>query len=157
MAINWDDWDEQIEDKTSDKERLYQIIKDDLANGETKDNLWRMTKICVYLTRNAQNQDDVKKEKEKSSQSVYYGEKAVKIHPNHAQTRKWYVAALGMTIKHVSNEDKVKLGNQFKVQADFAIEMLPNDYFIHYMYGRWSYELASLSWVEKALTRALYG
>ena len=135
MAINWDDWDEQIQDKTSDKEKLYQIIKDDLANGETKDNLWRMTKICVYLTRNAQNKDDVKKEKEKALESVHYGEKAVKIHPNHAQTRKWYVAALGMAIKHVSNEDKVKLGNQFKVQADVAIEMLPNDYFIDYMYG----------------------
>lgn len=136
MAINWDDWNEQIEDKTSDKEKLYQIIKDDLANRETKDNLSRMTKICVYITRNAQNEGDVKKEKGKVL-GLHSGEKAVKIDPNHAQTRKWHVAALGMAIKYVSNEDKVKLGNEFKVQADVAIEMLPNHDFIHYMYGRW--------------------
>lgn len=45
--------------------------------------------------------------------------------------------------------DKIKNGIVFKKYVELALEMQPDDFELHYLLGRFKYEIANLSWIEK--------
>lgn len=45
--------------------------------------------------------------------------------------------------------DKIKNGIVFKKYIELAVEMQPDDFGLHYLLGRFKYEIANLSWIEK--------
>ena len=55
------------------------------------------------------------------------------------------------------NEEKIKLGLQIKEYADRALELNPNCAMAHAVLGIWHYELAGLSFFERALVNVLFG
>lgn len=45
--------------------------------------------------------------------------------------------------------EKIKNGYRFKEHVMKALEIDPNDADLHHLLGRFNYEVANLSWVEK--------
>lgn len=51
----------------------------------------------------------------------------------------------------VSAKERINMGYQFKEHRDIAVKIDSNDKLMHHMYGRWCYEVASLSYIERKL------
>ena len=68
-----------------------------------------------------------------------------------------YCAAVGRMAGYAPTKERIQLGYEFKEHHDIAISIDPNDRLMHYMYGRWCFEIASLSWIEKKLAATFFG
>ncbi|XP_050576377.1 regulator of microtubule dynamics protein 1-like isoform X2 [Bombus affinis] len=55
----------------------------------------------------------------------------------------------GLHGDYLSVPDKIKNGIIFKKYIELALEMQPDDFGLHYLLGRFKYEIANLSWIEK--------
>ena len=72
----------------------------------------------------------------------------------------YYVVALSagkMTETDVDNKQIVEYVRQVKVYGDKALVLQPNDAKLNYILGKWHLKMVTLSWVQKAAVKALYG
>ena len=79
------------------------------------------------------------------------------MEPNKVKGQKWYCASIGKITKFVGIKQKIKYGHEFKEHIDKAIKLDPNDYLLHFMLGRFCFELSSLSWLERRIASTLFG
>ena len=56
----------------------------------------------------------------------------------------------------VSTKERIKFGHEFKEHRDLAVEIDSNDRLMHHMYGRWCYEVASLSYIERKIAETFF-
>lgn len=88
---------------------------------------------------------------------------ALTIAPDHAEVHKWYAVLIGKfnfscsvqfsLQKHlgsrselVSLQERINDGHLFKKHLDIAMSISPEDASLHYMLGRFEYEVAGLKW-----------
>ncbi|XP_017754444.1 PREDICTED: regulator of microtubule dynamics protein 2-like [Eufriesea mexicana] len=64
---------------------------------------------------------------------------------------KWYATLIGLYGDYLSKIDKINNGIVFKNYVIMALEMRPDDFELQYLLGRFKYEIANLSWIEKKL------
>ena len=57
---------------------------------------------------------------------------------------------------YASMNDRIKFGHEFKEHRDLAVAIDSNDRLLHYMYGRWCFEIASLSWIERQVAATFF-
>ncbi|XP_076749286.1 regulator of microtubule dynamics protein 1 [Xylocopa sonorina] len=69
---------------------------------------------------------------------------------------KWYAILLGLNGDYLSTADKIKNGVVFKDYVVMALEMRPDDFELHYLLGRFKFEIANLSWIEKKVAATLF-
>lgn len=62
---------------------------------------------------------------------------------------KWYAILIGLNGDYLSMADQIKNGVVFKNYIIMALEICPDDSELHYLLGRFKYEIANLSWIEK--------
>lgn len=62
---------------------------------------------------------------------------------------KWYATLIGLHGDYLSVIDKINNGVLFKNYVIMALEMRPDDFELQYLLGRFKYEIANLSWIEK--------
>jgi hypothetical protein len=67
-----------------------------------------------------------------------------------------YCAAVGRIAPFVGTKERIQFGHEFKKHADVAREVDPNDRLLHHMYGRWCYEVAGLSWMERTIAATFF-
>uniref|UniRef100_A0A9J2PAA0 Regulator of microtubule dynamics protein 1 n=1 Tax=Ascaris lumbricoides TaxID=6252 RepID=A0A9J2PAA0_ASCLU len=82
--------------------------------------------------------------------------KAYKIEPKDADVLKWCSIITGSLAEISGNREKIELGHEFKMYLDKAAEVAP-DSAIYHMRGRFFYEVANLSWLERTAATALFG
>lgn len=152
-------WDKELEDfDVANKSKLYDEFKEILSkDGNNYDVLWRMSKVCLILSAAAENDKNDGLNKKLSEEALSHSSRAVRLEPNKVKGQKWLCASLGKMTKFVGIKQKIKYGQQFKEHIDIAIKLDPNDYLLHFMLGRFSYELSSLSWLERRIASALFG
>lgn len=74
-----------------------------------------------------------------------------------AHAYKWYAILIGSrSTLQSSTKDKIKDGHQFKEHLDRALEIDPSDWTLHYLYGRFQFEVAGLSWLERTAASTLF-
>jgi len=76
----------------------------------------------------------------------------------------------------VGTKERIQYGHEFKKHSDIAVDIEPNDMLMHHMYGRfasnishksiqiknflmigrWCYEVAGLTWVEKKIAATFF-
>ncbi|KOX67922.1 Regulator of microtubule dynamics protein 2 [Melipona quadrifasciata] len=69
---------------------------------------------------------------------------------------KWYAILIGLDGDYLSVTDKIKNGVVFKKYIEMALEIQPDDFELHYLLGRFKYEIANLSWIEKKVAATLF-
>lgn len=56
----------------------------------------------------------------------------------------------------VGTKERIKYGHQFKEHRDLAVAIDANDRLLHHMYGRWCFEVASLSYLERKIASLIF-
>ncbi|KAL0112736.1 hypothetical protein PUN28_012185 [Cardiocondyla obscurior] len=75
--------------------------------------------------------------------------------PN-ADLHKWCAILLGKNNDFLPIAEKIKNGHYFKEHVMKALEIRPNDPDLHYMLGRFRYEVANLGWIERKIAATLF-
>lgn len=68
--------------------------------------------------------------------------------PN-ANLHKWCAILVGVYGDFLPITEKIKNGYRFKELVTNALEISPDDADLHYLLGRFKYEVANLSWIER--------
>lgn len=66
-----------------------------------------------------------------------------------ADLHKWCAILVGLNGDFLPVAEKIKNGYRFKELVMGALEIRPNDADLHHLLGRFKYEVASLSWIER--------
>ncbi|HKJ69817.1 MAG TPA: tetratricopeptide repeat protein [bacterium] len=99
-------------------------------------------------------------ESEKESlyvESDKYARKAVETDSTNADAHVWVAIAVGKVALERGGKEKVELSREVKEEAEQAIRLDPEHDIAYHVLGRWHYEVATLSWVLKAVAKVVYG
>lgn len=88
---------------------------------------------------------------------VARAEKALELNKNSSDAHKWYAITLGSKGDFVPIGERIKNGYIFKEHVDRAVELNPSsDSSIHYLRGRFCYEVSNLGWMERKIASTLF-
>lgn len=120
---------------------------------ENSDILWRIAKACKLLANQSEN-TEIKKMY--IIRGVEICEHAISLKPNKALCHKWMAILVGMRSELLPTKERILDGYTFKKHLDIAISITPNDPLLHHMLGRFAFEIAQLSWLEKTVAKSLF-
>ncbi len=115
--------------------------------------LWRLAQVHFDI---ADQTEDEEVHKAHFYPGFEAAKKAVKIDPNSARANHWYATLIGKI--GMLEGTKQKIINSYDVEEYGlkAIELDPTyDGSLHLL-GRWHYELADLSWIERTVAKIVY-
>lgn len=153
-------WLESIDsklDEPGDKEDLYFSVKmkrQEYANNA--DYLWRMAKVTHLCGITAQKNGDLSRKKELAFEAFGYARDALAADEKNPEVHKWYAITIGSLSEFVGVQQKIQNGYEFKEHVDTAVKLKPSDPTLHHMLGRWCFEVATLTWIERKLASTLY-
>lgn len=119
--------------------------------------LWRLSRALVHLSIHSLQQGNTPhQEKELLVEATEHAQRALDLDDRVWQCHQWYAIALGSQIKHEGTQRKITGGYEYKEHIDTAISLNPNEPSLFYLRGRWGFEVAGLSWLEKKAAAALF-
>ncbi|VIO98623.1 Uncharacterized protein BM_BM2444 [Brugia malayi] len=127
------------------------------SNEEIKTNidlLWRLGKACFLWANTLQKKDP--KKKLLILEGRTYATSAYTIDENNAEALRWAAILIGSATDFLGPKEKIEQGKIFKAYLDRAIQMQSTEYSLLHSRGRFSYEVANLTWIEKRLCSALF-
>ena len=122
-------------------------------NKEEVEILWRLARGYFDLADQTINEEEKKKY---INLGLPYARKALDLFPSSSKANHWYAVLIGQ--KGILEGTKQKILNSYDVQKYClkAIEIDPYyDGSLHVM-GRWHYNVADLSWLERTIASAVY-
>lgn len=153
----FDEIDELLDSASSDKESMFSLMS--AKKDEHSDNaefLWRLAKVTHLYGVVAQKRGDIEKKKELAFEASGYASMAYKLDQENPEIHKWCAITIGSLGDFVGTQEKIRNGHIFKDHVDKAIVLKPLDPTLHYMRGRWCYEVAMLSWLERKVASTLF-
>ncbi|GFY76477.1 regulator of microtubule dynamics protein 2 [Trichonephila inaurata madagascariensis] len=152
-----DELDVLLDSETSDKEYVYDrlcSIKDEFMNNA--DFLWRFAKATHLYGIVLQNRNEMEKRKELAFEAHEYAKQAHEIEKQNPEVHKWFAITVGCLGDFVKTQERIMNGHAFKEHVDKALSLKPEDPSLHYMLGRWCYEVAMLSWFERKVASTIF-
>ncbi|XP_055943542.1 regulator of microtubule dynamics protein 1-like [Argiope bruennichi] len=149
--------DALLDSDTSDREYVYNRLCS--MKNEFMDNpdfLWRFSKATHLYGLVLQNRNEMERRKELAFEACEYAKKAYEIEKNDPEILKWLAITMGCIGDFVGTHERIVNGHTFKEYVDKALILKPEDPSLHYMLGRWCYEVASLSWIERRVAATLF-
>lgn len=80
---------------------------------------------------------------------------SITISPDHGPSHKWLAILYGARSELQSIRDRITDGILFKQHLDEALRHLPEDTSLWHILGRYCYEVAKLSWVERRVAATI--
>ncbi|XP_050316249.1 regulator of microtubule dynamics protein 1-like [Anthonomus grandis grandis] len=140
-----------IDDIENALEKLEDLCLEYPSNPEL---LYRIGKAHHKVAEESDNKEFIE---QRLAKGIAACNSALAIDPEHGEVHKWYAVLIGSkSNKTVDIKEKINGGYTFKKHVDKAISIKPDDYSLHYMLGRFQYELAGLRWYERKVAAALY-
>ncbi|ODM96731.1 Regulator of microtubule dynamics protein 2 [Orchesella cincta] len=124
--------------------------------GDSCEFWWRFAKATHMEATAAKQAGDSAMQKSLVFAGHTRAERALQLNENSANAHKWYAITLGSKGEFVSVNDKIKNGFTFKEHIDKAVQITPQDPSLHYLLGRFCYEVTTLSWVERRIASTLF-
>ncbi|XP_022101310.1 regulator of microtubule dynamics protein 3-like [Acanthaster planci] len=119
--------------------------------------MWRLAKAHLLASDVATKNGDDTSKKKLIFEGKDYAFTAISIDETNADAHKWYSLLIGLATDYVSNQEKIKLGYDFKEHMLKALELRPGDPYLYNYYGRYIYEIATMSWILRKAAAAIYG
>ncbi|CAL8125473.1 unnamed protein product [Orchesella dallaii] len=124
--------------------------------GSSCEFWWRFAKATHMEATAAKQAGDSAMHKSLVFAGHTRAETALQLNEHSANAHKWYAITLGNKGEYVSVNDKIKNGFTFKEHIDKAVQISPQDPSLHYLLGRFCYEVTTLNWVERRLASTLF-
>jgi tetratricopeptide (TPR) repeat protein len=142
-----------LHDANEYETELMQLEELSVEFPEDVEVLWRLAQVHFDI---ADQTEDEAVHKAHFYPGFKAAKKAVKINPHSARANHWYATLIGKI--GMLEGTKQKIINSYDVEEYGlkAIELDPTyDGSLHLM-GRWHYELADLSWIERTIAKIVY-
>ncbi|XP_070576964.1 regulator of microtubule dynamics protein 1-like [Ptychodera flava] len=118
--------------------------------------LWRLARQCMLVSDIEGAKGNTEKRKELLHAGKDYAYTGLTIDDESSDAHKWYALCLGSVGEYEPTQQKIKNGFIFKDHIEKAIRLKPNEAALRHFLGRWCYEVAQLSWLERKAAAALY-
>ncbi len=143
---------------TGQYEQAFRDLRNlDSRTAANPDVLWRLAHLRIEVAESSP--DDSRQALEKAfRQALNDAELAVQRGPHNSNAYAARAMAAGKLSKVTSStQEKIRLSRVMKESVDQAVTYDPRNDVAYYIRGRWHIELASLSFMERTIARALYG
>ncbi|XP_038597014.1 LOW QUALITY PROTEIN: regulator of microtubule dynamics protein 3, partial [Tachyglossus aculeatus] len=137
-----------------DKRDAFQLLLNNKpVYGDRQDFLWRLARAYSDMYELTEEADEKKSYavggKEEAEAALQLGDESPECH-------QWY-AVLGSQVgEHEGIQKRIQSGFVFKEHVDRAISLQPDNPRTHFLLGRWCYQVAHLTWLERKTVSALY-
>jgi len=140
----------------SNRKRAYEMLKEHYSsNTQNYEYLWRLSR-STYLYMQNFMLTDKNRHKELCAEAKGYAFDALALNDDDADVHKWCAMALGTSNDYAGTNEKIKNGHAMKHHIDEALKRRPTDRTLHHLLGRWCYNVAALSWLERKVASALF-
>ncbi|CAD5232954.1 unnamed protein product [Bursaphelenchus xylophilus] len=116
--------------------------------------LWRFARACHSLANTFDQKNP--KRKELVQEGHKFAVAAYKITDKDFNVLKWAAVLSGALTDYLGTKDKIKEGFTFKEYLDKGLAISPGEYSLLHMRGRFSYNVANLSWLERKAAAAFF-
>jgi len=152
-----DEVDRLLKGHVEDRRAAYNLLlehEDEYADSVQV--LWRLAKAShvMAMVYGAEGNNDQKKEY--VLQGFQYAQRALELDESDAEAHKWFAITVGSRGEFLSMREKIEDGFVFKQHLDKALALKPNDPSLHHLLGRFKYEVATLSWIERKVAGTLF-
>ena len=115
--------------------------------------LWRLARSYFDI---ADQSSDIEIRKKNIDSALPYAKEALEISPLSSKANHWYAVIIGQ--KGVLEGTKQKIINSYEVEKYClkAIELDPSYDGSYHVMGRWHYNVADLSWIERNIASLVY-
>jgi len=140
----------QTENKFQEQiDLLEPVVKSGSTNVEI---LWRLARAYYQLGCHTEGDARLKL----YEKGYEYAQQAVKADDNHFAGHKWCGILLGGLGEHKATKDRI--ANAFTIKDFFtrALEISPNDATLLHAMGKWSFTVATVSWMERQAASLLF-
>ncbi|XP_037040821.1 regulator of microtubule dynamics protein 1-like [Bradysia coprophila] len=152
--------DNCAKDISFDKEILLEKTRDGFKkfNGdEDVELLWRIARAVFLAGCLAERKKDKETQKKLLFEAEEWCNKAIEKNPNCFEAHKWMAMILGKVADFVSTKERIEKGKDVKKHLELAIGLQPDEAYLYHVYGRWCFEVAKLSWVERNIAKLVFG
>ncbi|XP_046419606.1 regulator of microtubule dynamics protein 1-like isoform X1 [Neodiprion fabricii] len=113
--------------------------------------IWRLARACHRCSTNAT-------ETSKKLALIVEGLKPCERfeEADSADFHKWYAILIGSHGMFLSTKEKIEGGYRFKKHLNKALEIRPEDPVLHHLSGRFKFEVAGLTWIERKVASTLF-
>ncbi|KAJ9578255.1 hypothetical protein L9F63_005525, partial [Diploptera punctata] len=118
--------------------------------------LWRLAKAHHTMATIYGAEGDNDKKKEFVFQGFQYAQRALELDESDAEAHKWFAVTVGSRGEFLGTKEKIEDGYVFKNHVDTALKLRPDDPSLHHLLGRFKYEVATLSWLERKVAGTLF-
>ncbi|KAL1494503.1 hypothetical protein ABEB36_010090 [Hypothenemus hampei] len=116
--------------------------------------VWRLARALYNLSQNPEISDEVRMEMIVEAHKILV--KASGIGTGKSNYHKWLAVILNTKHGLQSLETKIREYENVKEQLIKACESNPRDFTVQYMLGRWHYEMANLTWLQRRIAKYFY-
>lgn len=119
--------------------------------------LERITKIFNDLGEDYFEINDKDNAEQSFIKAVKYAEILFSKYPDSAKVYTLIAMSYGNLALYKGGNEKIKLANKVRENAEKAIKLNPNDYLPYIVLGIYNREIASLSWFERTFANTFFG
>jgi tetratricopeptide (TPR) repeat protein len=139
-------------------ETLIQQIRTALSEFEDDVGLlWRLARALFHLSNHVEQEGDTEGQKQLVQEALEQCERGLEVDDGVWEVHQWYAIAIGSLTKYEGTQRKIEMGYKYKEHIDKAISLSPEEKTLHHLRGRFCYEVAGVSWLEKKAAAALFG
>ncbi|EPQ03974.1 Regulator of microtubule dynamics protein 3 [Myotis brandtii] len=134
--------------------------------GSRQDFLWRLARAYSDMCELAEEVSEKKSYAQNGKEEAVPGgkvtdgkeeaEAALEKGDESADCHQWYAVLCGQLAEHEGIQKRIQSGFSFKEHVDKALALQPENPMAHFLLGRWCYQVAHLSWLEKKTAAALF-
>lgn len=140
-----------------DQTQAYNVLKaEECLYCKNTEFLWRLAKATRNMSCIEEKHGNLEGKKTYIFEAYSYAAQALELDERSAEVHKWYGILVGAKGEFLSTKERIHNGKLFKIHIDRALQIKPHDATLHHLLGRFCYEVAQLSWLERKVAAALF-
>lgn len=149
--------DSLVEGCEEDQTQAYNLLKaEEQLYCKNAEFLWRLAKSTRNMSCIEEKHGNLENKKTYIFDAYSHAARALELDERSAEVHKWYGILAGAKGEFLSTKERIHNGQLFKLHIDRALEIKPRDATLHHLLGRFCYEVAQLSWLERRVAAALF-